>query len=103
MSNFEFILIGVGLNVGTVRGEICETNVPPCPKGVPSFRGDADGAIDKYAETGYIKLNDGPGHPEVLGGRRFATESDAIAWVGSTEGKRFMAVFVNVFLARVVE
>lgn len=104
MQEYEFILIGVGLDDGVIKGQEC--NPPPeppeiCRKGVPSFRTDEGAGADPYAETGYIKLK-GSGMPEVLGGSRFATEADARAWLLQREGSRFTEVFANVFIARVV-
>lgn len=103
-TKFEFILIGVGINVATTKGVIC--NPPPewpetCPKGVPSFRADEGPEVEKYAEDGYIRIQ-GPGRPEILGGSRFDTESAAMIWLDGEDGIKFKAVFKNVFLARVV-
>jgi hypothetical protein len=103
-TKFEFILIGVGINNTTTKGEIC--NPPPewpetCPKGVPSFRADEGPDAGKYAEDGYIRLQ-GPARPEVLGGSRFASEPAAMKWLAGEDGIKFKKVFKNVFLARVV-
>lgn len=95
MANYEFILIGIGLNEGMTKGVLCPD--PPCSKGVPSLKFE-DGS--DYAHDGYRKIQ-GPAQPLVLGGRRFGTEKEAMKFLSSKDGKRFKLIFLNVFIARV--
>ncbi len=104
MQKYEFILIGVGLDDGVIKGKECDPIPPPpdiCPKGVPSFRNDEGAEADLYADTGYVSIK-GIGAPEVLGGSRFETEVEALEWLDGPEGFKFKRVFANVFIVRVV-
>lgn len=94
----EFILIGIGINEGTVKGSECPQSPEDCPKGAPTFRFDDD--LD-YAHDGYKKIQ-GPANPIALGGRRFSIEKDAHDWLATNDGIRFKRIFLNVFIARVV-
>jgi len=95
MTNYEFILIGIGLNEGTTKGTVCPET--PCSKGVPTLKFEDD---SDYAHDGYRKIQ-GPAQPLILGGRRFDTEKDALKFLASKDGKRFKQIFLNVFIARV--
>ena len=97
MTNYEFILMGIGLNESVKsKGVVCPEG--GCPKGVPNLKFEDDTV---YAHDGYRKIQ-GPAQPLILGGRRFGTEKEALKWLGSADGKRFKKVFLNVFIARVV-
>lgn len=96
MANYEFILMGIGLNDGIAsKGLVCPE--PDCPKGVPSLKFEDDSV---YSHDGYRKIQ-GPAQPLILGGRRFGTEKEAEKWLSSKDGKRFKKIFLNVFIARV--
>jgi hypothetical protein len=99
MPKFEFILIGVGINVHTTRGQVCQEFYPPCPRGVPTFR--AHEGNDDYRKDGYKKIQ-GEENPEALGGLQFDDEREATEWLASADGVRFKNVFSGVYLARVI-